>query len=166
MRGFLRRLAPDFWPAPRLTVTLPCRLSVSLACSGLLSGAAPRPNIAPAPCRDLAVHLTQTSPSMAACMGCFPKSVHGVGFRNASTALFRGYRNRSWGCFRSGRSCVKSAREGAYFSCVPACVPGCEPTVRTNRANVAAPSKPVQKAVSCLSRKAWPPAQQNRLHHP
>jgi len=45
-------------PPPGLTVTLPCRLSVSLACSGLLSGVAPRPNIAPAPCRDLAVHLT------------------------------------------------------------------------------------------------------------
>lgn len=59
-------------PPPGLTVTLPC-CSASLACCGLLSGVAPRPNIAPAPCRDLAVHLTQTSPSMASFMGLFPQ---------------------------------------------------------------------------------------------
>lgn len=57
----------------------------------------------------------------------FPQSIHGVGFRNAGTARFRGYRNRSWGCFPNGRSCVKSVREK--------CVISVRTRVRTNYAN-------------------------------
>lgn len=104
--------APKTKSAPRSGSNGSFRLSVSLACCRLLSGVAPRPNLAPA----LAVILPSASPKhhprWRLAWGISP-IVHGVGFRNASTALFRGYRNRSWGCFRSGRSCVKSVRESA-----------------------------------------------------